>query len=215
MDELVFYGYFRSSAAYRCRIAFALKGVAPQTRYVHLRRNGGEHLQPAYAAINPQMLVPSLAVGGAVLTQSSAIIEWLEESRPEPRLLPQDPFERARCRAFAQVMAADIHPLANLRVLSYLRTELAQEQPAVDRWARHWIGRGLAACEALLGPRAGGYAFGDRPGMAEIYLIPQLYSARRFGCDLQALPRLLEIEARCLELEAFRSAAPEAQPDVE
>lgn len=212
-----FHGYFRSSAAYRCRIAFALKGLAPESVAIHLRRSGGEQKLPAYRALNPQGLVPTFEVSGHVLTQSLAIIEWLEETYPSPPLLSADPFERAEARAFAQVIAADIHPMNNLRVLAYLKAEMAQSQEAVDRWYRHWCDEGLAACEVLATRAAGRerFTFGNAPGLADVCLVPQLANARRFGADMRRLPRLVEIEAACNEIPAFIRARPDLQADAE
>ncbi len=171
---MILHGYFRSSAAYRCRIACNLKGVSYDAVSVHLRRGGGEQKAPAYRSLNPQALVPALEVDGAVLTQSLAIAEWLDETVPEPPLLPADAIGRAQVRAFALAIACDIHPLQNLRVLDYLRTELGQSQEALDAWCRRWIGDGLAACEALLTKvdRSGPFAFGARPSLADICLVP-------------------------------------------
>ncbi|WP_273773092.1 maleylacetoacetate isomerase [Brucella intermedia] len=214
---MILHGYFRSSAAYRCRIACNLKGVSYDTVSVHLRRDGGEQKAPAYRTLNPQALVPTLEVDGAVLTQSLAIVEWLDETIPGPPLLPSDAIGRAQVRAFALAIACDIHPLQNLRVLDYLRTELNQPQEAIDAWCRRWIGDGLAACEALLtkADRFGSFAFGAYPGLAEICLVPQLYSANRFGVDLSAMPRLVEVGLACDALPAFASAHPSRQPDSE
>lgn len=214
---MLFHGYFRSSAAYRCRIAFNLKGVAPDFASVHLRRNGGEQKSAAYRALNPQALVPALETEGQVLTQSLAIIEWLDETRPEPRLLPTDAKLRAAVRAFAQSIACDVHPLQNLRVLEYIKSELGQDQAAVDAWCRHWIGGGLAACEGLLARAGttGDFAFGDAPGLADICLVPQMFSADRFGVDLAAMPRLRAVRAACEKLPAFAEAHPSRQPDTE
>jgi len=212
-----FHGYFRSSAAYRCRIAFNLKGVSPDFQSVHLRRDGGEQKGVAYRALNPQALVPALEVGGLVLTQSLAIVEYLDETYPHPPFLPSDSSARAQVRAFAQAIACDIHPLQNLRVLDYLRSELNQDQGAIDAWCRRWISEGLAACEALL-ERAGStgdYAFGDRPSLADICLVPQMFSADRFGVDLSAMPRLRAVRAACEALAAFADAHPTRQPDSE
>lgn len=214
---MLFHGYFRSSAAWRCRIAFGLKGLSPDFVPVHLRRDGGEQTKPAYRAINPQGLVPSLTVDGQVLTQSLAILEWLDETHPQPRLLPDDPFARAEVRAFALTIAADIHPVNNLRILTYLKGPLAQPQEAVDTWVRHWCQDGLAACEALAvrSARRGRFTFGETPGLADICLIPQLGGARRFGLDTTQFPRLTEIEAACNALPAFTEARPDRQPDAE
>jgi maleylacetoacetate isomerase len=212
-----YYGYFRSSAAYRLRIAFGLKGLTPNLIPVHLTKNGGQQKTDGYRSVNPQGLVPSLLTdGGDVLTQSPAILEWLEETHPEPALLPRDPIGRARVRAFANVICCDIHPLQNLRVLQHLRLEYGKDQAAVDAWCRKWLGEGLAACEALVS-RAGQYpfCFGDTPGLADICLVPQLFSADRFGVDLGPMPRLRAIRAECEVLPAFAAAHPSRQPDSE
>ena len=212
-----FYGYFRSSSAWRCRIAFNLKGIKPDTTFVHLRRGGGEQKTPDYLARNPQGLVPALELdGGTVLTQSLAIIEWLDETYLEPPLLPSEPITKALVRAFAQVIACDIHPLQNLRVLEYLRADFKQDQNGVETWCRRWLGNGLAACEELV-KRHGSdrFCFGASPGLADICLVPQLGSADRFGVDLTPLPRLREIAEACAEHPAFADAAPSRQPDAE
>jgi len=213
---MIFHGYFRSSSAHRCRIAFGLKGIAPDFVSVHLRRDGGRQKTPAYRALNPQALVPTIEEGDFRLTQSLAIIEWLDETQPGPRLLPSDPNLRAEVRAFAQVIACDIHPLQNLRVLDYLKAEFGADQAALDRWCARWIGDGLAACEALLARRRPTpFCFGDAPSLADICLIPQMFSATRFGADTSTLPRLTAIQAVCEALPAFRNAHPKAQPDWE
>lgn len=214
--ELRFFGYFRSSAAYRCRIAFNLKGVVPDFVPVHLRRDGGEQFRPDYVAVNPQRLVPALELDGTILTQSLAIIEWLDETHPTPPLLPDAPLVRAQARAFALVITADIHPLNNLRVLAYLKRTLGHDQAAVDEWYRHWVREGLLACETLLARSGRGrFCFGDDPSLADICLVPQMYNARRFGCDLSTLPRLVAIDAALAALPAFAAAHPDAQPDAE
>jgi maleylpyruvate isomerase len=206
------HGYFRSSAAYRVRIALNLKGLGAEHLPHHLRK--GEQRDPAYLAINPQGLVPTLQDGGAIITQSLAIIEWLEETHPEPPLLPKDPLRRAKVRAFAMALACDTHPLQNLKVLTRLR-ELGLPQEQVTGWAA-WANReGLAACESLIAGEAGPYCFGEAPSMADLCLVPQLANARRFGVDLAAFPRLLKAEAAAKELKAFADAAPERQPDAE
>lgn len=212
-----YYGYFRSSAAYRLRIAFGLKGLAPDFIPVHLVRDGGQQKSAAYRDVNPQALVPSLLTDdGAVLTQSLAILEWLEETRPEPPLLPKDPLARAHVRAFAQVICCDIHPLQNLRVLQYLRAEYGQDQAGVEAWCRRWLGEGLWACEALVARGAEHrFCFGEEPGLADICLVPQLFSADRFGVDLDPMPRLRAIRAACEALPAFAAAHPSRQPDSE
>lgn len=210
---MTFYGYFRSSSAYRCRIAFNLKGVEVDLRPVHLRK--GEQKASDYRTLNPQALVPTLVDGDTVLTQSLAIIEWLDETRPEPKLLPGDAAMRAKIRAFSQVIACEIHPLQNLRVLAYLKGELGQDQAGADAWCQRWIGDGLAACEALLAREAndGPFCFGDTPTLADICLVPQVFSAERFGVDLSAMPRVRDVHAACEALPAFADAHPSKQPD--
>ena len=206
------HGYFRSSAAYRVRIALNLKGLAAEHLPHHLRK--GEQSEPAYLALNPQGLVPTLEKSGAVLTQSLAIIEWLDETHPSPPLLPKDPLRRAKVRAFALAIACDIHPVQNLKVLARLRQlGLAEEQ--VTEWAA-WVNReGLSACEALVKGEKGPFCFGDKPTMADLCLVPQLANARRFGVDVSAFPRLLEAEAAGKEMKAFADAAPDRQSDAE
>jgi maleylacetoacetate isomerase len=216
MDGLVLQGYFRSTAAWRVRIALNLKGMAYAKLSRHLRRR--EQAAPDYVALNPQGLVPALEVPGqGVLTQSMAIVEWLEETKPLPPLLPADPWGRARVRSLAQIVACDIHPIQNLRVLAYLKHELGQEQPAIDAFARHWIEAGLAALEARLAREAetGRFCHGDAAGLADLCLVPQLGNARRFGVDLAPYPTVLRIEAACAALPAFQDAAPDRQPDAE
>ncbi|MEZ5752001.1 MAG: maleylacetoacetate isomerase [Paracoccaceae bacterium] len=211
-----FHGYFRSSSSYRCRIAFNLKGLTPEFVPVHLVKDGGQHKTDAYRALNPQALVPSLEVDGRVLTQSPAILEWLDEAFPEPRLLPQDPFEKAAVRAFCAVIACEVHPLQNLRVLQYLETEYAQGLAGKEAWCQRWIGDGLAACEALLARRpATRFCFGDTPAMADLYLVPQMFSAQRFKVDTSGFARLRAIHAECEALDAFARAHPARQPDAE
>jgi maleylpyruvate isomerase len=206
------HGYFRSSATYRVRIALNLKGLGAEHLPHHLRK--GEQRDPAYLAINPQGLVPTLQDGSTTITQSLAIIEWLEETYPEPPLLPKDPLRRAKIRAFAMALACDIHPVQNLKVLARLR-ELGLPEGQVTGWAT-WVNReGLAACEALIEGEAGPYCFGDAPSMADLCLVPQLTNARRFGVDLDVFPRLLKAEAAAKNNKAFADAAPERQPDAE
>lgn len=206
------HGYFRSSASYRVRIALNLKGLSAEHLPHHLRK--GEQRDPAYLAINPQGLVPTLQDQGVIITQSLAIIEWLEETHPEPPLLPKDALRRAHVRAFAQVLACDTHPVQNLKVLTRLR-ELGLAAEKVTDWAA-WANReGLAACEALLANEAGPFCFGEAPGMADLCLVPQLANARRFGVDLSGFPRLLKAEAAAKNIKAFADAAPERQPDAE
>jgi len=211
------YTFFRSSASYRVRIALNLKGLDYEQLPIHLRRGGGEQLTSAYKAINPQGLVPTLEDGGRSIPQSLAIIEYLEERYPEPPLLPGDPAGRATVRGMALIIACEIHPLQNLRVLNYLRNELKHEEEDVNRWARHWITLGLLALEQMVTevPKRGKFCFGDAPSLADVVLIPQLYNARRFGCDLSGIPSLVQIDANCGALPAISKAAPENQPDAE
>ena len=211
-----FHGYFRSSSSYRCRIAFNLKELNPEFVPVHLVKGGGQQKSDAYRALNPQALVPTLEVDGLVLTQSPAILEWLDEVYPMPALLPRDPGERAAVRAFCAAIACEIHPLQNLRVLQYLEAHFGQGPEGKEAWCQRWIGDGLAACEALLARRpVTRFAFGDEPGMAEVYLVPQIFSAQRFKVDLSAMPRLRAIHAACEALPAFHAAHPSRQPDAE
>lgn len=209
------FGYWRSSAAYRCRIALALKGLNYDFTSVHLRRGGGEQRLPDFLTLNPQGLVPALVEESKVLTQSLAIIEWLDETHPTPALLPVEPDARAQVRAFALAIACDIHPLQNLRVLEYLKTELGCEQADADAWCRKWISEGLLACEALLSRDSGGhrFCFGESPSLADICLAPQIYSARRFGVDLTMMGRIRDLEQVYEAEPAFASAHPDVQPD--
>jgi maleylpyruvate isomerase len=207
------HGYFRSSAAYRVRIALNLKGLSADHLPHHLRK--GEQRDPAYLAINPQGLVPTLQDDrGVILTQSLAIIEWLDETHPEPPLLPTDPLRRAKVRAFAMVVACDTHPVQNLKVLARLR-ELGLPDEQVTGWAA-WANReGLTACETLIANEPGPFCFGAAPTLADLCLVPQLANARRFGVDLAAFPRLLKAEMVAKDLKAFADAAPDRQPDAE
>lgn len=211
------YTYFRSSAAYRVRIALNLKGLPYEAMPVHLLRNGGEQRHTDYLALNPAGLVPALEDGGAVLTQSLAIIEYLDETHPQPPLLPGDALERARIRALAQAIACDIHPINNLRVLQYLTRELGASEEQKTAWYRHWVEEGLAAVEAMLvrSPRSGRFCVGDTPTLADICLVPQVFNALRFKCSTAHLPTVLRIVEACEALEAFRLAAPARQPDAE
>ncbi len=210
-----FYGYFRSSAAYRCRIAFNLKGVRPEFESVHLR-SGKQH-SPEFLALNPHGLVPALEADGHLLTQSLAIIEWLDETHPNPPLLPRDPFDRAHVRALTLSIACDIHPLQNLRVLKHLKDEFGQDQAGLDRWCRRWIEPGLAAVEAAVASsgKSGAFCFGDTPTLADICLVPQMFSAARFGADVSRLTNLQRIWKSCEALPAFAAAHPSKQPDAE
>ncbi|MBO4227159.1 maleylacetoacetate isomerase [Bradyrhizobium neotropicale] len=207
------HGYFRSSAAYRVRIALNLKGLTVEHLPHHLRK--GEQCAPAYLAINPQGLVPTLeSDAGAILTQSLAIIEWLDESHPEPPLLPTDSLQRAKVRAFAQAIACDTHPVQNLKVLARLR-QLGLPEEKVTEWAA-WANReGLSACEILAAGEAGPFCFGAMPTLADLCLVPQLANARRFGVDVSAFPRLLKAEAAAKAMKAFADAAPDRQGDAE
>jgi maleylpyruvate isomerase len=206
------HGYFRSSASYRVRIALNLKGLTAEHLAHHLRK--GEQRDPAYLAINPQGLVPTLDDGGTILTQSLAIIEWLDETHPEPPLLPQDPLRRAKVRAFAMALACDTHPVQNLKVLARLR-QLGLPEEQVTDWAA-WANReGLAACETLIAGEPGPFCFGAAPTIADLCLVPQLANARRFGVAVEAFPRLLQAETAAKAVKAFADAAPDRQPDAE
>ena len=207
------HGYFRSSASYRVRIALNLKGLGTEHLSHHLRK--GEQCAPAYLAINPQGFVPTLENdAGAILTQSLAIIEWLDETYPQSPLLPKDPVRRAKVRAFAQALACDTHPVQNLKVLARLR-QLGLAEDKVTEWAA-WANReGLSACETLIASEAGPFCFGDTPTLADLCLVPQLANARRFGVDVSIFPRLLQAEAACRAMKAFADAAPDKQHDAE
>ena len=208
------YGYFRSSAAYRVRIALNFKGVPHEHAFVHLLRDGGAQKSPVYMAMNPQALVPALELkGGEVLTQSLAIIEYLEETYPDPPLLPGDAGARAQVRTIALAVACDIHPLNNLRVLKHLRHEMGQGKEAVEAWYRHWIETGFGAIEKMIGED--GYCAGGRPTMADVCLVPQIFNARRYDIDLTAWPRIRKVEETCGSLPAFAEAHPSVQPDAE
>jgi maleylpyruvate isomerase len=211
------YTFFRSSASYRVRIALNLKGLDYEQAPIHLRRGGGEQLKPAYTAINPQALVPALQDNGHVFSQSLAIIEYLEERYPKPPLLPSDAAERAIVRSMALLIACEVHPIQNLRVLNHLKSDHKQSDDDTIRWARHWINLGLSALEKMIVSlsKQDKFCFGDTPTMADLCLVPQLANARRFGIDLPAYPKLLAIEAACMSLPAFANAAPERQPDAE
>jgi maleylpyruvate isomerase len=211
------YNFFRSSASYRVRIALNLKGLDYEQAPIHLRRGGGEQLDRAYRAINPQALVPALEDDGRILTQSLAIIEYLEERYPKPPLLPSDAAERAVVRSMALLIACEVHPIQNLRVLNHLKNDHKQSDDDTIRWARHWIDLGLSALEQMVisASKQGEFCFGETPTLADLCLVPQLANARRFGVDLSAYPKLLAIEATCMSLPAFANAAPEQQPDAE
>lgn len=210
MTDIILFDYWRSSASYRVRIALNLKGVAYET--VDTSLLDGAQKAPDYVARNPQGFVPMLSIDGHDLTQSLAIIDFLDAQYPEPPMVSREPLERAMTLAQAMVVAADIHPVNNLRILKYLKHELGQDQEAVDRWYRHWIAEGFAALEAMA-PESGLFG-GDRPNLADVCLVPQMYNARRFATDLSDFPRLVRIDAACNEMEAFQNAAPEAVKPV-
>jgi maleylacetoacetate isomerase len=208
------YSYFRSSAAYRVRIALNLKGIAYETVSVHLVKDGGHNRRPEYRAVNPQMRVPALVIGsGEVLIQSPAIIEYLDETHPDPPFLPKEPVARAKARALADIVACDIHPLNNVSPLRYLKRAMHQEQAAIDAWYHHWVTEGFEALEALLEP--GPYCCGSAVTIADIFMVPQVNNARRLKVPLDKFPKIVAIEAACLALPAFDRARPENQPDAE
>jgi maleylacetoacetate isomerase len=208
------YSYFRSSAAYRVRIAFNLKGLGYDMVPVHLQREGGMNRKPDYRAINPQMRVPALRLdSGEVLTQSLAIIEYLDEVHPQPPLLPRDPVDRARARALAQLVACDIHPLNNVGPLRYLKNVLGQDQTHIDAWYHHWVREGFEALEAMVRPAP--YACGSEVTLADLCLVPQIANARRLKVPLERFPRIVAIDAACAKLAAFEQARPENQADAE
>jgi maleylacetoacetate isomerase len=208
------YGYFRSSAAYRARIALNLKNLSPELISVHLQKEGGLNRKPEFRAINPQMKVPALILdSGEVLIQSLAIIECIEETHPQPPLLPRDPLARAKVRAVAQVIACDIHPLNNVAPLRYLKNVMGQDQAKIDAWYHHWILEGFEAVEALLKP--GPYCFGSEVTLADICLVPQVANARRFKVPLDRFPKIVAVDAALNKLPAFEKAKPENQPDAE
>jgi maleylacetoacetate isomerase len=215
-SDLVLYSYWRSSAAFRVRIALNLKGLRYETRAVHLVRDGGEQHGAAYAAVNPQELVPTLVDGDLVLPQSMAILEYLDETHPQPPLLPADAAGRARVRALSQVLACDIHPLGNLRVLQRLGSQFDANDEQKATWMRHWVATGLQALETMLASSkyTGHFCHGDKPTMADVCLVPQVYNARRWKVPLGDYPTILRIDAVCDALDAFHDATPERQPDA-
>jgi maleylpyruvate isomerase len=210
------YGYYHSSAAFRVRIALNLKGLAYDSAPVHLLRGGGEQLTAEFAALNPQKLVPVLIDAGRPLTQSLAIIEYLDETHPQPPLLPSAPEARARVRGLALAVACDIHPLNNLRVLRYLKRELEIGDDGRDGWTRHWIALGLGAIEKLLDADEATATFchGEAPTIADICLVPQIFNAKRVDCDLEPYPTVMRVFDACMTLDAFAQARPESQPDA-
>ena len=210
------YGYYRSSSSYRMRIALNLKGLAPEQSFIHLRK--GDQFGEDYVKLNPQQQVPTLITDdGAAMVQSPAILEWLEETYPEPPLFPADPVDRQRVRAIAAAVSCDIHPLGNLRVLQYVRKEFGQDEEGAFAWARHWVELGFAGIEAMLAGdgRTGRYCHGDTPTMADVYLVPQVFNSGRFGVDMGKFPTIARIHDTCNELDAFADAAPGVQPDAE
>ncbi len=211
---MTLYSYFRSSAAYRVRIAFNFKGLSYETAPIHLQKEGGQNRKPAYRAINPQMRVPALRLdSGELITQSLAIIEYLDEIHPQPPLLPRAPVERAQVRALSQLVACDIHPLNNLGPLRYLKNELGQDQSKIDAWYQHWILEGFDAVEAMI--RSGPYAYGAEVTLADLCLVPQVANARRLKVPLDRFPGIVAVDAACAKLSAFEAARPENQPDAE
>ena len=211
---LILHNYFRSSASFRVRIALELKGLPYDYRAVHIAR--GEHHLPAYAELSADQLVPVLDDDGLQLSQSMAIIEYLDETHPVPPLLPRDPAGRARVRALAQSVACEIHPLNNLRVLKYLTGTLGLDEPAKNTWYRHWVREGLLAFERQLQRQEGStFCVGDTPTLADCCLVPQIFNARRFDCDLSGLPRTMAAFEACMALPAFQRAQPSACPDAE
>ena len=208
------YSYFRSSAAYRVRIAFNLKGLSCDMVSIHLQKEGGLNKKPDFRAINPQMRVPALQLdSGEVLIQSLAIIEYIDETHPQPPLLPRDALERAKVRAIAQIIACDIHPLNNVGPLRYLKNQMGQDQAKIDAWYHHWVLDGFDAIEAMLRP--GPYAFGSEISLADVCLVPQVYNARRLKVPLDRFPKIVAVDAACGKLAAFEQARPENQPDAE
>jgi len=208
------YSYFRSSAAYRVRIALNLKGLPYEMDFVHLTKDGGRQHSAEFNAVNPAKLVPALRLdSGDVLTQSLAIIDYLDETHPQPPLLPVDPLQRAKVRAVALTIACDIHPIDNLRVLQYLKRTLKHEQSDIDAWYHHWIIQGFNAIEAAIAP--GPYCFGAQVTLADVCLVPQVFNARRLKVPLEAFPKIVAVESACLKLAAFDKARPENQPDAE
>ena len=209
------YGYFRSSAAFRVRIALNLKGLPYDTASIHLRRN--DQSAPDYRAVNPQGLVPTLEDGAQTLIQSMAIIEYLDELHPEPPLLPKQPADRARVRALADIVACDIHPINNLRVLRYLTRELGHDEAAIAKWYNHWIAAGFQAIEPLLvqDARTGTFCHGETPGLADVALVPQVVNSERYHLDLAPYPTVVRICENCMRLEPFDAAHPRNQPDYE
>jgi maleylacetoacetate isomerase len=211
---MVLYSYFRSSAAYRVRIAFNLKGLGYDMIPIHLQKEGGMNRKPDYRAVNPHMRLPALKIDtGEVLTQSLAIIEYLDEVYPHPPLLPRDPVDRAEVRAMAQLIACDIHPLNNVGTLRYIKNGFGQDQAKIDAWYHHWILEGFDALETMVRP--GPYAFGSEVTLADLCIVPQVANARRLKVPLDRFPKIVAVDAACAKLAAFEEARPENQPDAE
>ncbi|MBI1330522.1 MAG: maleylacetoacetate isomerase [Alphaproteobacteria bacterium] len=215
--DFALYGYFRSSAAFRARIALNLKGIKPELRFIHLIKDGGQQHTADYKALNPQQLIPALVHDGHTITQSLAIIEYLDEIVAEPPLLPKDPIGRARCRELAYAIACDIHPVNNLRVAQYLKSDLGAQDDQVAGWQRHWIEVGFGALETMLAAPSltGKFCHGDTPTLADICLIPQVFNARRVKLDIATWPTIARIEAHAMTHPAFDAAQPKNQPDAE
>jgi maleylacetoacetate isomerase len=216
-SDFVLYGYFRSSAAFRARIALNLKGIVPELRFVHLLKDGGQQHRAEYEALNPLKLIPALTHDGHTITQSLAIIEYLDEIVPEPPLLPKDALGRARAREIAYAVACDIHPVNNLRVARYLKSEGLTGDDGVVAWQRHWISLGFDAIETMLArsPETGAFCHGDTPTIADICLIPQVANARRAKLEIETWPTIARIEAHAFTHRAFDAAKPQNQPDAE
>ena len=208
------YTYFRSSAAFRVRIALNLKGLKYEPVFVHLAK--GQHREPQYGNVNPQALLPTLELDdGTRLVQSLAIMEWLDEKYPTPPLLPKDPLARAKVRSIADLIACEIHPLNNLRVLQHLKRALGQTQDQIDTWYRHWIADGLAKLEADLGQSTSKFCHGETPSLADCCLVPQIFNAKRYNSDLAPYPKTMRVFENCMKIEAFERAQPSKQPDAE
>lgn len=214
VDDVVLYSYWRSSSAYRVRIALNLKGIEYRQKAIHLVRDGGEQNLAGYRAVNPLGLVPALVHADRTIVQSMAICEYLDETFRAHPILPGDPASRSHVRGIAQSIASEIQPLNNLAVLNFLGNEMKQNQDAVKQWYNHWVERGFSAVESwLAGPRGGTFCFGDTPTLADCFLVPQVYNAERFSCDLEPFPNIRRITKQCRSLPAFERAAPEYQPD--